>query len=327
MNQFGSDETIVIAMIFTAIFLLVNAFILPTFGENRKVKRRMKARLRGMRAEGRASAQGQLLRREHLRELSALEQRLELLPGMGALEVLIDQAGSRIPAYRLLLLSLALFGIAAAIALGTLGNPMAALLLGAGAGAFPILRMKIRRTKRQTQFEEQFPEALMVMMRSLRAGHPLSEAMHMVAEEMPEPMGREFGTMFAEINYGGETRDSLLGLLERMPTVPVMAFVSSVLIQQETGGNLAELLDKLAGVMRERFRFNRRLRTLTAQGRLAAWILSLLPFFLAGVLSVTTPEYLPLLTKDPTGRQLITAFFAVMVLGVLWISRIVRIDV
>jgi tight adherence protein B len=327
MNLFGSDEVIVIAMIFAFVFMLLQAFILPAFGENRQVKRRMRQRLEGLRAEASASSGSRLLQREHLRKLTAFERRLESLPGMDALEGLIERAGTRTPGYRLVLLGLALLAAGTGAAFWLLQNPISALLIGAAAAAAPFIRLRILAAKRQLQFEEQLPEALLIMIRSLRAGHPLSGAMHMVAEDMPDPIGQEFGVMFAEINYGGEAKDALLGLLERMPTVPVMAFVSSILIQQETGGNLAELLDKLAAVIRSRFRFQRHVRTLTAQGRLAAWILSLLPFVLAGVLAVTSPEYLPMLTKDPTGRQLIVAFFVMMICGVFWISRVVRIDV
>jgi tight adherence protein B len=327
MGQFGSDEAAVLAMLFVAVFLLMQAFVLPVFGENRQVKRRMKARLRGMRAEGRAAGRASALREKYLRELSPLEQRLEALPGMPSLEALIEQAGSRMPAYRLVLISVALFAVCAGGAFAMTGNIAIALIVGALAGAAPFLKIRLARTKRLAKFEEQFADALTVMARSLRAGHPFSEALHMVAEEMPEPMGPEFGIMFSEINYGGAPRDALLGLLERVPSVAVMAFVSSVLIQQETGGNLAELMDKLAEVVRARFRFQRRLRTLTAQGKMSAWILSLLPFVLAAGLSVVSPNYLPMLTKDPTGRTFIVAFFVLVVLGILWIGRMVRLDV
>jgi len=327
MAQFGSDETIVLAMLFIAMFLLVQAFVLPAFGENRQVKRRMKARLRGMRSEARGRGRAFALREKYLRDLSPLERRLESLPGMAGLEALIEQAGSQMPAYRLVLLSAGLFAAGVGGTFALTGKAPLALLSGALAGLLPLMKMKVARAKRLARFEQQFADALTVMARSLRAGHPFSEALHMVAEESPEPMGPEFATMFSEINYGGSPREALLGLLERVPSVPVMAFVSSVLIQQETGGNLAELLDKLAEVVRSRFRFQRRLRTLTAQGKMSAWVLSLLPFILAAGLTLVNPDYMPMLTKDPAGRMLIVAFFGLVVLGILWINRIVRIDV
>jgi len=122
-------------------------------------------------------------------------------------------------------------------------------------------------------------------------------------------------------------RSAMLGMLERVPSVTVMVFTTSVLIQKESGGNLAELLDGLAAVVRDRFRFQRKVRTLSAQGRMAAWILSLLPFVLAGVLTLVSPNFLPMLTQDPVGRQMVAASFFMIVVGILWMRRIVRIDV
>jgi tight adherence protein B len=202
-----------------------------------------------------------------------------------------------------------------------------AVLVGSAVGIVPFLQLQVLKRRRLAKFEEQLPEALTVMVRSLRAGHPFSEAVHMVAEETYEPISKEFGIVFTEINYGADTRNALFGLLERVPSVTVMALVSSVLIQRDTGGNLAELMEKLAALVRERFRFQRRVRTLSAQGRMAAWILSLLPFALGAGLSVANPDLLSYLVDTPAGRDLILAFFVLMVIGIVWIGRIVRIDV
>jgi tight adherence protein B len=189
------------------------------------------------------------------------------------------------------------------------------------------MQLRVQRSKRLNRFEEQLPDALTVAARSLRAGLPFGEALNLVAREMPEPIGPEFGIVFTEVNYGGDLRAALLGMLERVPSVAVMAMVTSVLIQRETGGNLAEVLDKLAAVVRERFRFLRSVRTLSAEGRMSAWILSLLPFFMAGAISVINPNYLPLLTQDPTGRKMVMVAFGLLVVGILWLRRIARIDV
>jgi tight adherence protein B len=143
---------------------------------------------------------------------------------------------------------------------------------------------------------------------------------------MKEPAGKEFGIVFTEINYGGDARSALLGLLERVPSVAVMAMVTSVLIQRETGGNLAEVLDKLSGVVRERFRFQRSVRTLSADGRLSGWIMTLLPFFMAGLLTAINPDYIPMMTQDPTGRKLVMGAFGLLI-AASWLRRIVNIDV
>jgi len=267
------------------------------------------------------------MRRRHLQELSGFERALESLPGMRSLEDLIEQAGQNTVAYRLVLKSLLM-----SCAIGGLtGFLLSSVLVGVSAGAvvmiLPYIRLRRARAQRLARFEEQLPEALVVMSRALRAGHPFVDAIHLVAEEMPDPIGMEFRTTFMEINYGGDVRNALNALLGRVASVTVMVFVTSVLIQKETGGNLAELLENLASIIRSRFHFHRKLRTLSAPGRLAAWILSLLPFGLAAVLTIVTPKFLPMLIDNPTGRQLVVVAFALTVAGIIWMRRIVRIDV
>ncbi|EPC02455.1 secretion system protein [Litchfieldella anticariensis FP35 = DSM 16096] len=321
-----SDQTIFLGMIFIAAFLLIQSFMVPTFGENRQVRKRLKKRLRHINS---ASNQGQvsLVRQKYLRDLSPLERALESLPGMQRLERLVEQAGKQTPAYRIVLYAVCLGGMAGVTGFYLLPHPVLGVLLGLGVWAFPFMRLNIARSRRLAKFEEQLPDALIIMARALRAGHPFSDAMRLVAEEMADPIAGEFHITFMEINYGGDVRAAMNGLLERVESVTVMVFVTSVLIQKETGGNLAELLDGLAAVVRDRFRFQRKLRTLSAQGKMAAWILSLLPFVLAGVLTVVNPDFIPMLTQDPTGRQLVMAAFVMMIIGIFWMRKIIRIDV
>jgi tight adherence protein B len=320
------DETIFLGMIFIAVFLLMQSFLVPAFGENRKAQKRLKQRLNAISA-GAERGKVSLVRRKYLRELGPLERVLESLPGMARVERLVEQAGRETPAYRVVLYSICLGGISGVAGFHLLPQPMLGVLLGLGVAALPFVHLQRLRSQRLARFEEQLPDALIIMARALRAGHPFSDAMHLVAEEMAEPIAGEFRTTFMEINYGGEVRTAMLGMLDRVPSVTVMVFTTSVLIQKESGGNLAELLDGLAAVVRDRFRFQRKVRTLSAQGRMAAWILSLLPFVLAGVLSLVSPNFLPMLTQDPVGRQLVVVAFVMVVIGILWMRRIVRIDV
>lgn len=327
MNWNISDEAIFIGMVFIAAFLLFQSFIVPAFGENRQARKRLKKRLQSV-AEGAETADPvSLMRRRQLSELSGLERAMESLPGMQALERLIEQTGRKTLAYRVALKSAVLavvFGLSAGY---WLSSSLAGILVGAVAGTLPVIGLIRARAQRLVKFEEQLPEALIVMARALRAGHPFVDAMNLVGEEMPEPVGPEFRKVFMEINYGGDARRALNGLLARIGSVTVMVFVTSVLIQKETGGNLAELLENLASVIRDRFRFHRKLRTLSAEGKLAAWILSLLPFALAGLLSIITPTFLPMLIDNPAGRQLVVIAFGLTVVGILWMRRIVRVDV
>ncbi|NIC07552.1 type II secretion system F family protein [Billgrantia bachuensis] len=321
-----SDETIFIGMIFIAAFLLMQSFLVPAFGENRKAQKRLKKRLHAISA-GAERGQASLVRRKYLRQLSPLERGLEALPGMARVERLIEQAGRETPAYRVVLQSVCLGGMFGVAGFYLLPQPLLGVLMGVGVAVLPFMHLQRLRSRRLARFEEQLPDALIIMARALRAGHPFSDAMHLVAEEMADPIAGEFRTTFMEINYGGEVRSAMLGMLERVPSVTVMVFATSVLIQKESGGNLAELLDGLASVVRDRFRFQRKVRTLSAQGRMAAWILSLLPFALAGILTLVSPKFLPMLTQDPVGRQMIVAAFVMIVIGILWMRRIVRIDV
>jgi tight adherence protein B len=170
------------------------------------------------------------------------------------------------------------------------------------------------------------PDAIDSMKRALRAGHPFSATMKMVAEDMDDPVAREFDIVFADINYGNDSRRAMLGLLQRVPSMTVMALVTAVLVQKETGGNMAEILEQISTVVRARFRFYRKVRTLSAEGRLSAWILALVPFTLFVVIMVTTPEYLPVLLESPAGIKMIMGGSVMGVIGIFWIRRIIQID-
>src|SRR5262249_25880983 len=148
------------------------------------------------------------------------------------------------------------------------------LIAAAALFCAPFLKILRDRAQRMAKFEEQLPEALDVIKRALKAGHPFSQCLKLVSEDMEDPVRQEVELVFTEINYGSDVRTAMLGMLERMPSVSVMALITAVLVQKETGGNLAETLERITGVIRGRFRLYRRVRTLSAEGRLSAWILA-----------------------------------------------------
>jgi tight adherence protein B len=222
------------------------------------------------------------------------------------------------------LLSLAL-AAAAGLLLLAFGRPWLALLAFAAVLPLPYFKLVKDRDARMTLFEEQLPDALDVMSRALRAGNPFNEALRVVAEEMDDPIATEFGITFSDLNYGVSVKAAFKGLLERTPNVSIAALVAAVLVQRETGGNMAEILDRIASVLRQRQRFQRRVRTLTAEGRVSAWILVLMPFVLALILTVIAPDYLPMLFSHPVGLRLIGAALLIMAFGIWWIRRIVRV--
>jgi len=315
------------AMVFVAVFLLAQGLVVPVFGESNKTRKLLKQRLDQLDAASADGSISSLLREKYLRQLTPFARWLESLPGMQNLGQVIDQAGRTTPAYRLVLLSVATCVGAALVGWIFSHSVLVALGLAVVGLAAPGVKILQERRKRIEKFEEQLPDAIDSIKRALRAGHPFSAAIKLVSEDMDDPVAREFQLPFADINYGSDMRRAMLGLLQRMPSVTVMALVTSVLVQKETGGNLAEILEQISAVIRSRFRFQRRVRTLSAEGRLSAWILAMTPFVLFVVISVTTPSYLPVLLKDPSGQKLVAAAFVLGVAGIFWIRRIIRIDV
>ncbi len=194
-------------------------------------------------------------------------------------------------------------------------------------GALPYFYVLAKRRWRLAQFEEQFPETLDFLARAMRAGHAFSVSLEMMAEESPEPMGAEFRKVFHEQNLGAPIGVALSNLAERVPLLDVRFFVSAVLLQRETGGNLAEILTKLSDVIRERFRLKGQVRAASAHGRATALILTILPVATILLLMYTAPEYLESMVKDPHGKYLIVAAIAGQVAGYFWMRRIINIKV
>lgn len=328
MNDLFTDQRLIfLVMVFVAVLLLVYSMVVPAMGSERQAQKRLRKRIGQVVDDFDRPTAGSLLREKYLKELSPLERMLESLPGMAGLSRLIEQSGRIFPAYRLVLLSAILGGVTLLVVWTLTRQPLMALFAAAAVSFIPFIKIKQDRNKRLAKFEEQLPEALDSMARALQAGHPFNETLSLVAEEMDDPVAREFGLVFADINYGADVRSAFLSLLERVPSMSLMTLVTSVLVQRETGGNLAEILQKLAALVRGRFRFQRKVKTLSAEGRMSAWVLTMVPFALFAVISITTPDYLPVLTRDPMGIKMIIGAFVLMVLGIFWMRRIIRIEV
>ncbi len=316
-----------IGLVFLAVFVLIVGLFMPVFGENRQSNKRLRQRLKNLAKETEVPEAIKLLRENTLNNLSGWERQLEESEALADLKLMIAQSGRKLLVYRFLLFSLAI-ALAAGVVVFILTKlwllALGALLVG---GLAPYLKIRHERQQRLALFEEQLPEAIDIMRRALQAGHPFNESLHLVEEELEDPIKTEFSITFSELNYGNNVKWALLGLLGRVQSVNVMALVTSVLVQMETGGNLAEILSNLSRVIRARFRFHRKVRTLSAEGRMSAWILVLVPFFLFGLIHFTTPGYLPILMESETGKKMIVGSFLGMIVGVFWIRRIIRIDV
>jgi len=240
---------------------------------------------------------------------------------------MIEQSGVKTTPSAIIVMSLV---AAAAIGLVTrmfIAQPFAALALGALAAFGPCAWLMNRKTKRMKRFEEQFPEALDMLSRAIRAGHAFQTAMGMVADELPDPVGPEFKKTFDQQNYGLPLKDALNELSERLKMLDVRFFVTAVLIQRDTGGNLAEILDNLAHVVRERFKIRRQIRVHTAHGRFTGYVLLALPAALGIALSFINPDHMNLLFRERMGQMMLIGAIVMQTVGFLWIRQVIKIEV
>ncbi|HEX6973186.1 MAG TPA: type II secretion system F family protein [Vicinamibacterales bacterium] len=239
----------------------------------------------------------------------------------------IEQSGMKASISAVVLVGL---GCGVVGALVTAGATRASWGLPAGfvlGFAVPFLVLRVKRGRRMRAFEEQFPEALDLIARALKAGHAFATGLKMVADEMDEPVGPEFRKTFDEQNFGLPLKDALENLTRRVPVLDVRFFATAVLIQRETGGNLSEILENLAHVVRERFKILRQVRVYTAHGRLTGYVLLALPAVLAIALSFINPEHMNMLFRERMGQMMLLGALVMQTCGFLWIKQVVKIEV
>lgn len=240
---------------------------------------------------------------------------------------LIEQAGVKTTPSGMLVASL---GSALAVATGValiIRQPFAPLV-AAGVGlVLPFAWLVHRRSSRFKKFEEQFPEALDLVSRAIRAGHAFQSALGMVGEELPAPCGPEFKKTFDRQNFGLPLRDAMNEMADRVAILDVRFFVTAVAIQRETGGNLAEILDNLAHVVRERFKIRRQVRVHTAHGRFTGYVLLALPAALAAALSFISPDHMKLLFEERMGQMMLMTAMVMQTIGFIWIRQVIKIEV
>ena len=205
--------------------------------------------------------------------------------------------------------------------------PIAGLILAGLGLAAPFLYLNWKRSKRLYKFEEEFPEALDLIARALKAGHAFVTGLKMVADEMPEPIGPEFRKTFDEQNFGLPLKDALENLTARVPSLDVRFFSTAVLIQRETGGNLSEILETLAHVVRERFKILRQVRVHTAHGRFTGYVLLALPIFLMLALMYLNPDHMNLLFRERMGQVMLIGAVVMQTIGYIWIKQVIKIEV
>lgn len=318
------DITIIVGiLIFFTTILTIEGFYytLDTFK-----KRGTRRRLGIVSREG--GSQGfSIIRTTTLSDIPWLNKILLSVPRFRKFDDIIKQAGIRLPLGFLILLSL-LLGFLGYFAGWYIARDFLLGVLGAAFfGMAPSFYVLYKKKKRMQLLEKQLPDALELLSRSLRAGHSFSMGVELVAREVPDPIGTEFGKVFAELRYGLSLPQTLKNLAERIDSEDLKLFVLSVLVQMETGGNLAEMMDNIAHIIRERFKLLGKVKALSAEGKFSAWVLSLLPFFMAFILYIIRRDYILILVNDPWGKILTLLALAWLCLGIFILRKIVNIKV
>ena len=269
----------------------------------------------------------QLVREELLSEIPWMNRMLIKAQVGARLKQMIDQADVHITVVRLVLFSLT-GGVFAFLAVSMISESYLMMsLFAVFAAAFPFLHIHSKRKKRMKKFLQLLPDALDLMSRGLSAGHAFTESLQMVASEMPEPISSEFRKTYEEQNLGLSLKLALENLVQRMPLLDLRMCVTAVLIQRETGGNLSELLEKVAYTIRERFRIMEDLKTLTLSSRWSAWLLCALPILLAIYITVMNPGYMDVMWQDARGHKLLAIAAIMQVLGMLMVQKIMKIRI
>jgi tight adherence protein B len=269
----------------------------------------------------------EVLKSELLSDVPLLNHLLSRLNFAVQIDRRLRQADLKIRVGTFVLLSLTLFSLG--IAAGSILHWPAVLSIPVGLALFviPHIYVNVKRRLRVKRFMNHFPDALEMFARSLRAGHSFTGAIQLVAQEMPDPVGPEFRKVFEEQNLGIPLRQALIGMTDRVDSLDVRFFATAILIQRDTGGNLAEIIDKISYVIRERFRIQGQLKIFTAQARMSGTILALLPIGVAVLIGILNPEYLKPLWMERIGKILIAVAVILQVLGMLAIRKIIRIKI
>lgn len=330
MLEFAASNRVLVVsiLVFVAVLMLLEGLYLLWKAHRGPQARKLEHRLRALTARPGAAASIPLLKRSKLSAVPAFERALENLPRSTGVQQLIRQAGLQWTVSSLLLGSAVLAALSYALLDGWAHQPTG-VALGAAVlcGSLPTLYVARRRKQRLAQIEQQLPEAIDLIIRALRAGHAFASGLQMVGDEMNDPIAGEFRIMHDEITYGVPLQQALMNLSERVPLTDLRYFVVAVLIQRESGGNLTEVLGNLSRLIRERLKLRVKIRVLSSEGRLSAWVLGVMPFALAGAMNLVNPEFMSRLWTDPIGIAILEYLAFLMLVGVLLLRKIIHIRV
>lgn len=316
-----------VVLAFIAVVLFLEGAYLAWNAYKGPEAKRIERRLRAMSAEVHEGENLSILKKRMLAETPELDRLLLEIPRIHHLDRLLMQSGLELNVAGFLRFTF--IGLLVGFVVATIFDFPAVVIVAVtvAAGALPLMYVVRAKRKRMNTFEQQLPDALDLMGRALRAGHAFPGALKMVGDEMPDPVAGEFRTTFDELNYGIGLQDALQNLAVRAPSDDLRYFVIAVLIQRETGGNLTELLDGISKLIRARLNLLGTIRVLSAEGRLSAWILGILPFVMAFYMNMANPKLMSLLWTDPVGLKMVWGMLVIMIIGVYWMRRIIRIHV
>lgn len=303
-----------------ALYLIWNTYKGP---EAKKVEQR----LRALSASADRTARTAVLKTRLLSEVPAIERVLLAIPRVHQIDRFILQSGVDLTVGKLLSISVLVGFCVYGLLFPTAIAAQMRLMLAVLALFLPWVFVQMKRSKRLRKMEQQLPETLDLIGRALRAGNALPSGLKMAGEELPDPLATEFRITHDEINFGVSMQQALNNLGERVPITDMRYFVVAVLIQREAGGNLTEVLDNLSKLIRSRLRFHARVKVLTTEGRMSAWVLGLMPFALAALMNFVNHEFISVLWTDPTGIEVTNVMLTVMAVGALWLYKLVQIRV
>lgn len=311
---------------FFVFVVVILAILIPYWFLVVRDEQRVLDRLNPQKGGARAKRLNVLKPEDSISSATGLNAALQKAGFTGRIRMMLEQAAIKMSVSVFLLASV----VSALVMFLFVSTVARSMMVGLGfsvLGLFiPYIYVARVRRKRIDKFEEQFPEAIDLVARALRAGHALPTGLGMVAEELKAPVGTEFRILYDEQNFGLTLPDAMRNFARRIPVLDARFFVTAVLTQRETGGNLAEVLDNLAAVIRERFKIKRQVRVLSAHGRITGWVLACLPPVLAMATLVINPRHLGTLTGDPLGQNMLIAAVVLQVLGTLAIRKLVQIE-
>jgi tight adherence protein B len=320
-----SNEFWFLLLVFAAVIFLSQSLFVSVYNPQRTKTRLLKKHLKGI-SNSESEQQVDLVLNKKLEKLPSFFRALEEVSFIKELTYKLQLAGYKTWGHQYLIYAfLTVLAITPLVWYFTL-DPL--FVLFSALLVFTLFHLKVKRdvNNRLEKIEEQFPQALDVLRRGLQAGYAFTEAVKLVYEETQGELSKEFYLLFNQMNFGTDVKTALLLFIQRVPTTSAMAFASAVSIQKETGGNLAEKIESLSRLIRQRFSFRRRVRTLTAEGRLSGWVLVLTPFILFAVLYLSSPGYVAALTSTPDGVNLLKWGGIGIILGIWWISKLIKID-